>query len=106
MNSDLNSDLNIVSNVILSFAQNGVLSSNPENICTKTPTVSSSMSENISEFSSATVGKRNLNTLSEFMTPTGPSFVFNKGNQDNNYISITQPMKRTNTFTFFDDDKD
>jgi hypothetical protein len=60
MNSDLNSDLNIVSNVILSFAQNGVLSSNPENICTKTPTVSSSMSENISEFSSATVGKRNL----------------------------------------------
>jgi hypothetical protein len=31
--------------------------------------------------------------------------VFNKGNQDNNYTSNTQPMKRTNTFTFFDDDK-
>ena len=70
---------------------------------TLTPTVLSSMSENISEFSSDTVGKRNLNTLSEFSTPTGPSFVFNKVNQDN--ISITQPVKRTNTFTFFDDDK-
>ncbi len=31
--------------------------------------------------------------------------MFNKGNQDNNYTSNTQPMKRTNTFTFFDDDK-
>ena len=105
MNSDLNSDLNVVSNVILSFAKNGVLSSDSESICTKTPTVSSSIRENSSEFSSDKVGKRNLNTLSEFMTPTGPSFVFNKGNQDNNYTSNTQPMKRTNTFTFFDDDK-
>jgi len=103
MNSDLNCDLNVVSNVILSFAKNGVSSSNSESICALTPTVSSSMSENISEFSSDTVGKRNLNTLSEFNTPTGPSFVFNKVNQDN--ISITQPVKRTNTFTFFDDDK-
>ena len=59
---------------------------------TLTPTVLSSMSENISEFSSDTVGKRNLNTISEFSTPTGPSFVFNKVNQDN--ISITQPVKK------------
>ena len=80
MNSDLNCDLNVVSNVILSFAKNGVSSSNSESICALTPTVSSSMSENISEFSSDTVGKRNLNTLSEFNTPTGPSFVINKGN--------------------------
>jgi hypothetical protein len=105
MNSDLNIDLNVVSNVILSFAQNGVTSFNSESRCSLTPTVLSSMSEKTSEFSSATVVKRNLNNLSEFNTPTGPSFVFNKGNQDNNYISITQPMKRTNTFTFFDDDK-
>jgi len=105
MDLDQNRDLGIVSNVILSFAQNGIISSDTLSTAANTPIVIVSKTGIFSDLSKSSLEKRNLNSFSEFNTPIGSSFVLEKDNQDNNNVFNTQTNKRTNTFTFFDENK-
>jgi hypothetical protein len=106
MDLDQNRDLGIVSNVILSFAQNGIISSDTLSTAATTPIVIVSKTGIFSDLSKSSLEKRNLNSFSEFSTPYGTELAFNKDYQSNDYVFNTQPMKRANeTFTFFDDNK-
>jgi hypothetical protein len=106
MDLDLNRDLGVVSNVILSFAQNGVTSSDTISTAAIAPRIMVNKPGIFSELSRSSLEKRNLSSFSEFNTPSGSAFAFNKDYQSNDYVFNTQPMKRPNeTFTFFDDNK-
>jgi hypothetical protein len=86
--------------------KNGIISSDTLSTAATTPIVMVSKTGIFSELSKSSLEKRNLNSFSEFNTPSGPDLAFNKNYQSNDYVFNTQSMKRANkTFTFFDDNK-